>query len=181
MRMQSLRSRTSQESSSSHRLFSIYLTRCSQEKLRESRRLERLPPVADLEERKSSYCGAGGRGWSAKLHLVPSPLRKVTSLMAQTVRHLPTMQETWVPSLGWEYPLEEEMATHSSILALKMPRTEEPSRKNSEPRLLAILHHWGRTGLLTMWHSWDPGKQPLPNRLNRATETAILCPIPRGW
>ena len=51
--------------------------------------------------------------------------------MAQTVRHLPTMQETWVPSLGWEYPLEEEMATHSSILASKIPGTEEPSRPQS--------------------------------------------------
>ena len=36
------------------------------------------------------------------------------------------MQETWVQSLGWEYPLEEEMAIHSSILAWKMPWTEEP-------------------------------------------------------
>ena len=39
------------------------------------------------------------------------------SLVAQIVMNLPTMQETWVPSLGWEDPLEEEMATHSSILA----------------------------------------------------------------
>ena len=36
--------------------------------------------------------------------------------MAQTVKSLPTMQETWVRSLGWEYPLDKEMATHSSIL-----------------------------------------------------------------
>ena len=36
------------------------------------------------------------------------------------------MQETWVQSLGWEDPLEEEMATHSSILAWKIPGTEEP-------------------------------------------------------
>ena len=37
--------------------------------------------------------------------------------MAQMVKNLPAMQETWVPSLGWEDPLEEEMATHSNILA----------------------------------------------------------------
>ena len=37
-----------------------------------------------------------------------------------------TMKETWVPSLGWEDPLEKEMATHSSILAWKFPWTEEP-------------------------------------------------------
>ena len=40
-----------------------------------------------------------------------------TSLVAQMVKHLPTMQETWIQSLGWEDPLEKEMATHSSILA----------------------------------------------------------------
>ena len=39
------------------------------------------------------------------------------SLVAQPVKNLPAMQETWVQSLGWEGPLEEEMATHSSILA----------------------------------------------------------------
>ena len=44
------------------------------------------------------------------------------------VKRLPTMWETWVRSLGWEDPLEKEMATHSSILAWKIPWTEEPSR-----------------------------------------------------
>ena len=39
------------------------------------------------------------------------------SVVAQTVKHPPAMQETWVRSLGWEGPLEEDMATHSSILA----------------------------------------------------------------
>ena len=43
------------------------------------------------------------------------------------VENLPAMQETWVRSLGWEDPLEKEMATHSSILAWKIPQTEEPS------------------------------------------------------
>ena len=43
------------------------------------------------------------------------------SLVAQTVKRLPTMQETWVRSLGQEDPLEEEMATHSSTLAWKIP------------------------------------------------------------
>ena len=49
-------------------------------------------------------------------------------LVAQMVKRLPTMWETWVQSLGWEDPLEKEMATHSSILAWKIPRTEEPGR-----------------------------------------------------
>ena len=48
--------------------------------------------------------------------------------MAQVVKHLPTMRETYVRSLSQEDPLEKEMATHSGILAWKIPRTEEPSR-----------------------------------------------------
>ena len=46
-------------------------------------------------------------------------------MLAQTVKHLPVMWETWVQSLGREHPLEKEMATHSSILAWKIPWTEE--------------------------------------------------------
>ena len=48
------------------------------------------------------------------------------SLVAQRLKRLPTMRETWVRSLGWEDPLEKEMAIHSSILALRIPWTEEP-------------------------------------------------------
>ena len=48
--------------------------------------------------------------------------------MVQTVKNLPAMQEIWVRSLGWEDPLEEEMATHSSILARRIPLTEERGR-----------------------------------------------------
>ena len=47
------------------------------------------------------------------------------SLVAQTVKRLPAMRETQVQSLGWEDPLEKEMATHSSILAWRIPWTEE--------------------------------------------------------
>ena len=53
------------------------------------------------------------------------------SLVAQMVKHLPTMQETRVQSLGWEELLEKEMATHSSILAWKIPWTEKPGRQQS--------------------------------------------------
>ena len=48
-----------------------------------------------------------------------------TSLVAQRVKRLPTMQKTWVRSLGWEDPLEKEMATHSNSLAWKIPWMEE--------------------------------------------------------
>ena len=54
-----------------------------------------------------------------------------TSLVAQTVKCLPTMWETWVRSLGWEDPLEKEMATHSSFLVWKIPWTEDPGRPQS--------------------------------------------------
>ena len=46
--------------------------------------------------------------------------------MAQIVKSLPAMQETWVHSLGWEDPLEKGMATYSSILVWRIPRTEGP-------------------------------------------------------
>ena len=49
-----------------------------------------------------------------------------SSLVVQLVKNPPAMQETWVWSLGWEGPLEEGMATHSSILAWRIPWTEEP-------------------------------------------------------
>ena len=48
------------------------------------------------------------------------------SLVAQLVKNPPAMQETWVPSLGWEDPLEKGTATYSSILAWRIPWTEEP-------------------------------------------------------
>ena len=52
-------------------------------------------------------------------------------LMAQSVKNLPSMQETWVRLLGREDPLEKEMATHSSILAWRIPWTKEPGRLQS--------------------------------------------------
>ena len=53
------------------------------------------------------------------------------SLVAQRLKRLPPMRETRVPSLGREDPLEKEMATHSSILAWRIPWTEEPGRLQS--------------------------------------------------
>ena len=50
----------------------------------------------------------------------------MTGMVNQVVKNLPAMQETWIRSLGWEDPLEEEMATHSSILACIIPWTEKP-------------------------------------------------------
>ena len=58
-------------------------------------------------------------------------LKLYVSLVAQMLKHLSTMWETWVQSLGREDLLEKEMATHSSILAWKIPWTEEPGRVQS--------------------------------------------------
>ena len=75
------------------------------------------------------------------LNLLPSR----ASLIAQWVKNpsaIQETQETWVPSLGWEDPLEEEMATHSSILAWRIPRTEEPGGLQSmEPQGPQTVEH----------------------------------------
>ena len=62
---------------------------------------------------------------------------KMASLVAQKVKCLPAMQETWVLSLGWEDPLEEKMATHSRIPAWRIPWAEEPGglRSMGSPRV----------------------------------------------
>ena len=93
---------------------------------------------------KESTCNAGDPG------SIPgsgsSPQRKgrlptlVASLVAQMVKNLPAMQDTWVRSLGWEDPLEKGMATHFSILAWKIPWTEGPGGLQS-------------TGLLRVGHA----------------------------
>ena len=55
----------------------------------------------------------------------------LTSLVAQTVKRLSTMWETWVRALGWEDPLEKEMAIHSSTIAWRIAWTEEPGKLQS--------------------------------------------------
>ena len=55
----------------------------------------------------------------------------LASVVAQVVKNLPAMQETWVPSLGSEDPLEEDMATHASIVAWRIPWREEPGGLHS--------------------------------------------------
>ena len=58
--------------------------------------------------------------------------------MAQRVKRLPAMQETWVQSLGQEDPLEKEMATHSSTLAKNIPWTEKTGRQTKPGRLQSM-------------------------------------------
>ena len=86
---------------------------------------------------KESACNAGdpslipGLGRSAGEETGYTLQYSWASLVAQTVKNLPAIRKTWVQSLGWEDPLEKEMATHSSILAWRIPWTEEPGRLQS--------------------------------------------------
>ena len=69
--------------------------------------------------------------WYIYLYYIIVLITQLSSLVAQMVKHLPTVRETQVQSLGWEDLLEKEMATHSSILAWKIPWMEEPGRLQS--------------------------------------------------
>ena len=71
----------------------------------------------------SGGCLRDGNSYSLQYSRAP--------LVAQTVKNLPAMRETWVRSLGWEEPLEKGTATHSSILAWRIPWTEETARLQS--------------------------------------------------
>ena len=81
---------------------------------------------------KESAYSAGDPGWIPGLGRsagegIGYPLQcSWASLVVQLVKNLPAMREAWVRYLGWEDPLEEGMATHSSILAWRIPGTEEP-------------------------------------------------------
>ena len=86
---------------------------------------------------KEPACNAGDPGWIPGSGRSPGegigyPLQySWASLVVQLLKNQPAMQETWVQSLGWEEPLEKKMATHSSILAWRIPWTEEPGRLQS--------------------------------------------------
>jgi len=60
--------------------------------------------------------------------------------VAQREKNPPAMQETWIRSLGWEEPLEEDMATHSSLLAWRVPMDEEPGGLQSM-ETQRVIHH----------------------------------------
>ena len=84
------------------------------------------------------------------------------SLAAQRMKRLPAMQETRVRSLGWEDPLEKEMATHASTLAWRIPRTEEPGAtihgvaESDTTELLHFTSHCSPPG--SSVHGASPGK-----------------------
>ena len=87
--------------------------------------------------------------------------RNCSFLVAQSVKNLPAVQETWVQSLGWEDPLEKEMATHSSILAWKISWTEEPGGLQS-------------MGSQRVGHDWATNTYFLTCKLLRTLKTCII-------
>ena len=91
---------------------------------------------------------------------VYGPSLPYSSLVAQTVKHLPTMWETWVWSLGQEDPLEKEIATHSSTLAWRIPWTEEPGGLQSM-RLQSQTWLGDLTSLYFIQSLLDPGLEKL--------------------
>ena len=88
--------------------------------------------------------------------------------MAQTVKNLPAMQETWVRSLGWDNPLEEDMATHSSILAWRIPM--------DRGAWWATVHRVAESDMTDLaQHSKNPikgqGVEQVPKSVNPASNT----------
>ena len=96
------------------------------------------------------------------------------SLVAQTARNPSAMRDTWVWSLAWEDPLEEGMATHSSILAWRIPLTEEPGRLQSMGSQ-KVRHVW------VTKHAWTATVLKLfrevqgPTALLKLTKPSSLC------
>ena len=108
--------------------------------------------MQNISDRESNPCPLH---WKGRVSTTGPPVKSVcilslpclyikTFLVAQRLKHLPAMQETWVQSLGREDPLEKEMATHSSILAWRIPWTEEPGGLHrvakSQTRLSNFTH-----------------------------------------
>ena len=99
-----------------------------------------------------------------------------TSLVTQTVKNLPAVQETWVQSLDWKYPLEKEMAIHSSILAWRILWTEEPGRlqptgSQELDTTQRLKHHYMSQGMRVALRSWK--RQETDSPLKPPEEAAL--------
>ena len=95
-------------------------------------------------------------------------------LAAQMVKNLPAMQETWVQSLGWEDSLEKRMATHSSILAWRIPWTEEPGGLQSTRSQSDTTDCLALT-LEAQWTVWTLGPKPWPDTHLGGVPTPSPC------
>ena len=95
------------------------------------------------------------------------------SLVAQMVKNLPTLQETWVQSLGWEDPLEKWMPTHSNILAWRIPWTKEPGGLQSLASQ-RVRHNWATKWAHTCTHTHTP--TPTPTHTHTQVWVLYLSP-----
>ena len=100
--------------------------------------------------------------------------RIVFCVVAQMVKNLPAMRDTWVWSLDWKDPLEEGMVTHSSILAWRIPWTEEPGRVQFK-------------GFTKVGHNWETKHSTEQSRGSGIQvwwftflQSSWLCPLPKG-
>ena len=90
------------------------------------------------------------------------------SLVAQLVKNLPAMQETWVQSLDWEDPLDKGKATHSSILAWRIPWTVHGVKKSQTQLSDFRFHFWRR--------KWQPSLVILPGEFHEQRSLAGYSP-----
>ena len=121
--------------------------------------------------------------------LLTPPTISRTSLVAQMVKNLPAMWETQVWSLGWEVSLEKGLVIHLSILAWKIPWTEEPGRLQPMGSQ-RVRHYWATfTHLLTHSHSChqDPHQSDAFTTINEPTSTpyfhseSLVCIRDHSW
>ena len=136
---------------------------------------------------KESSCNAGdpssipGSGGSPGEGIVYPLQYSWASLLAQTVKNPPIMQETWVWSPGWEDPQEKGMATHSSILGWRSPWTEELGRlqsmgSQSQTQLNDFRFHFPHYGK-SWWFSLGSWICRLSSKGHESTERIILLPV----
>ena len=103
------------------------------------------------------------------------------SLVAQPVKNLPATQENWVPSLGWEDPLEKGKAAHSSILAWRIPWTVQSMGSQR------VGHDWATFTFMLCWPPppWSRGTSlhkgcPLPLKARGGSQPAVVTHLPTG-
>ena len=106
----------------------------------------------------------------------------LASLVAQRLKRLPAVWETWVLSLGWEDPLEKEMATHPSILAWRIPWMEEPGGLQSTG-LQRVRHNWATSlsvYVLSMWSVMSYSLWPQWT-IDHQDPLSMICPRQEYW
>ena len=133
--------------------------------------------LAEITQRLGTNHRAQVRIWGHYEHASVSNLSVLASLVAQTVKNLPSLQETQLWFLGWEYPLEKGVATHSSTVALIISWTEDPSILQSMGSQW-VGHDWATNTAIWMG-SAGRGTQALSCifLLGWSTRNIVLCPF----